>query len=296
MEYDRKILVPYLTELYGLEVTYQSLKNKSSKYSKLVEKEEYNVSLSYMLNEIITAPNTKMPQKKSIIGTVLICLVLWFVLGIMNDTLGTFVFLASIFIIGGTKQFNNEDYQKRLAKYHEEMEEYQKKFSVLEKNKNIIRHSQSVLPEHQATKKKINIELNSCQDVKDNAYNLNIIPVQYRNLGSIAYLYEYFSTSQATNLDQVIQTMLLDDVRQRIQNIENQLNQMLSNQQRIYEKLSDIQRTASYISRQLDVIELTLQEQIKNSQEQTRYLKMIKTSTEISNYLQLGTYLEISKY
>lgn len=249
-----------------------------------------------MLNEIITAPNTKMPQKKSIIGTVLICLVLWFVLGIMNDTLGTFVFLASIFIIGGTKQFNNEDYQKRLAKYHEEMEEYQKKFSVLEKNKNIIRHSQSVLPEHQATKKKINIELNSCQDVKDNAYNLNIIPVQYRNLGSIAYLYEYFSTSQATNLDQVIQTMLLDDVRQRIQNIENQLNQMLSNQQRIYEKLSDIQRTASYISRQLDVIELTLQEQIKNSQEQTRYLKMIKTSTEISNYLQLGTYLEISKY
>ena len=90
--------------------------------------------------------------------------------------------------------------------------------------------------------------------------------------------------------------MLLDDVRQRIQNIENQLNQMLSNQQCIYEKLSDIQRTASYISRQLDVIELTLQEQIKNSQEQTRYLKMIKTSTEISNYLQLGTYLEISKY
>lgn len=139
-----------------------------------------------MLNEIIKAPNTKMPRKKSIIGTVLICLVLWFVLGIINDTLGTFVFLASIFIIGGTKQFNNEEYQKRLAKYHEEMEEYQKKFSVLEKNKNII-------------------------------------PVQYRNLGSIAYLYEYFSTSQATNLDQVIQTMLLDDVRQRIQNIENQL-------------------------------------------------------------------------
>ena len=259
MEYDRKILVPYLTELYGIEVTYQSLKNKSSKYSKLVENEEYNVSQSYMLNEIIKTPNTKMPRKKSIIGTVLICLVLWFVLGIINDTLGTFVFLASIFIIGGTKQFNNEEYQKRLAKYHEEMEEYQKKFSVLEKNKNII-------------------------------------PVQYRNLGSIAYLYEYFSTSQATNLDQVIQTMLLDDVRQRIQNIENQLNQMLSNQQRIYEKLSDIQRTASYISRQLDVIELTLQEQIKNSQEQTRYLKMIKTSTEISNYLQLGTYLEISKY
>ena len=62
MEYDRKILVPYLTELYGLEVTYQSLKNKSSKYSKLVEKEEYNVSQSYMLNEIIKAPNTKIPQ------------------------------------------------------------------------------------------------------------------------------------------------------------------------------------------------------------------------------------------
>lgn len=49
MEYDRKILVPYLTELYGLEVTYQSLKNKSSKYSKLVEKEEYNSLGKYQI-------------------------------------------------------------------------------------------------------------------------------------------------------------------------------------------------------------------------------------------------------
>lgn len=128
MEYDRKILVPYLTELYGIEVTYQSLKNKSSKYSKLVENEEYNVSQSYMLNEIIKAPNTKMPRKKTIIGTVLICLVLWFVLGIINDTLGTFVFLASIFIIGGTKQFNNEDYQKGLQNIMKKWKNTRKNF------------------------------------------------------------------------------------------------------------------------------------------------------------------------
>ena len=105
-----------------------------------------------------------------------------------------------------------------------------------------------------------------------------------------------FSTSRATDLDQVIQTMLLDDVRQRIQNIENRLNQIISNQQRIYEKLSDIQQTASYISRQMNSIELSLNEQIRNSQEQTEQLKMIKTNTEISNYLQLGTYLKIARY
>lgn len=49
-------------------------------------------------------------------------------------------------------------------------------------------------------------------------------------------------------------------------------------------------------SEQLDSIELTMLEQIKESQEQTRYLEMIKTNTEISNYLQLGTYLKISQY
>lgn len=37
MEYDRKILVPYLTELYGIEVTYQSLKNKSSNIPSLLK-------------------------------------------------------------------------------------------------------------------------------------------------------------------------------------------------------------------------------------------------------------------
>ncbi|HJB17449.1 MAG TPA: hypothetical protein IAA05_15660 [Candidatus Blautia excrementipullorum] len=46
----------------------------------------------------------------------------------------------------------------------------------------------------------------------------------------------------------------------------------------------------------MDSIELTMLEQIKESQEQTRYLEMIKTNTEISNYLQLGTYLKISQY
>lgn len=50
MEYDRKILVPYLTELYGLEVTYHTLQSEKSRFLKLIEAEEHNIKQAHKLN------------------------------------------------------------------------------------------------------------------------------------------------------------------------------------------------------------------------------------------------------
>ena len=309
MEYDRKILAPYLTELYGIEVTYHTLKSKNVLYAQLIDAEKHNLSKAHKLN-IHMEKSSKSPLSDknpflifttfaiSIIIAIILC---YFVSQIMLiriflEAFEGLIILLFLFLLWCTASLIAPYIEKKVSYRNNKIHQQNATVDALEKEKTIIRKSQELLPLHEQIQAEIINELNTCRNIRFFAYNTNIIPVQYRNLGSIAYLYEYFSTSRATDLDQVIQTMLLDDVRQRIQNIENRLNQIISNQQRIYEKLSDIQQTASYISRQMNSIELSLNEQIRNSQEQTEQLKMIKTNTEISNYLQLGTYLKIARY
>lgn len=147
------------------------------------------------------------------------------------------------------------------------------------------------------------VELKKCAEVRNGAYSIDIIPKQYRNLGAIMYLYEYFSTSKATDLDNIIQTMILSDVNKRIMNMESQLNQIISNQKQIHEELSEIHQTAEsiynqtvQISGQLTSIELTLDEQKKDTKELTDEIKMVRANTDISAYLQMGTYLKMAEY
>ena len=292
MEYDRKILVPYLTELYGIEVTYHTLKSKNVLYAQLIDAEKHNLSKAHKLN-IHMEKSSKSPLSDknpflifttfaiSIIIAIILC---YFVSQIMLiriflEAFEGLIILLFLFLLWCTASLIAPYIEKKVSYRNNKIHQQNATVDALEKEKTIIRKSQELLPLHEQIQAEIINELNTC-----------------RNIRFFAYLYEYFSTSRATDLDQVIQTMLLDDVRQRIQNIENRLNQIISNQQRIYEKLSDIQQTASYISRQMNSIELSLNEQIRNSQEQTEQLKMIKTNTEISNYLQLGTYLKIARY
>lgn len=260
MEYDRKILVPYLTELYGAEVTYHALNNKALQYSKIVEYEKHNINNSHKLNTYIQKPNKKLINRKSALITLLlvslpISIIVCFIIShisvtkfiiqliikIFSDLAFVIFPFAFIFLWFGIAALIAPFLDKEINQRDSQMKQYNINTSTLEKEKAAIRYAQQNLPQHKKILEEILSELNKCKNILVHAYDLNIIPVQYRNLGSIAYLYEYFSTSQATNLDQVIQSMLLDDVRQRIQNIENKLNQIISNQQRTYEKLSEIQ-------------------------------------------------------
>ena len=40
MEYKREVLVPYLTELYGIEVTWHTLRDKYEKYRIRIQEDE----------------------------------------------------------------------------------------------------------------------------------------------------------------------------------------------------------------------------------------------------------------
>lgn len=104
-------------------------------------------------------------------------------------------------------------------------------------------------------------------------------------------------------MDNIIQTMILSDVNRKISNIENRLNQIISNQHQIYQELSAIHQTAVsihqqavQISGQLTNLELAVEEQHKDTKELTDEVKMMRMNSDISTYLQLGTYLKMAQY
>ena len=63
-------------------------------------------------------------------------------------------------------------------------------------------------------------ELNKTQRLLDDFYSMNIVPLQYRNLKAICYIYDYMSTSQAT----LEETLYHEHMESGIQRLEDKLD------------------------------------------------------------------------
>lgn len=294
MNYKREVLVSYLTELYGVEVTCRTLTQQYNQICKTIHYDKEYTAKEHLLNSSVKKPTIEKPEypKTKIAGIWMVSVMAAIMLSFL---IAGIAWIIMIYIAYKCAQSQKTKYENDLAEYNSQMEKYNNDCLKWNQYKNEIRQAQQVLPKHLKIKDELDEELDKCEAIRNEAYDLNIIPSRYRDLGSIAYLYEYFTTSKATDLDQIIQTMLMDDVRRRIQNIENQLAQIMSNQQAIYRKLSDIQYTAQQIYAQLTDIEFTQAEMLNESYKQTAELQMIKTSLNISNYLQAGTYLKVAQ-
>lgn len=303
MEYKREVLVPYLTELYGIEVTWHTLNNKCKKYQEMIQKDQEILAEKIKVEGVKLEEPSESKWKKVTLINLGILIALFILMALMNPeaTIG-YIAIGMILAVILYKPFMNKwnaeqsQYQKNLSKYYESC-------NTLKTWKEEISETEKKYPIDLVRQEELLVELKKCAEVRNGAYSIDIIPKQYRNLGAIMYLYEYFSTSKATDLDNIIQTMILSDVNKRIMNMESQLNQIISNQKQIHEELSEIHQTAEsiynqtvQISGQLTSIELTLDEQKKDTKELTDEIKMVRANTDISAYLQMGTYLKMAEY
>lgn len=303
MEYKREVLVSYLTELYGIEVTWNTLNNKYKKYQNIIQKDQKILAEKTKLESIrLNEPVESKWKKLTLINLgILIALFVLMILMKPEMTIG-YIVIGMILAVIIYKPFMNR-WNVEQSQYERNLSEYYKQCDNLNIRKKEISETEKKYSIDLERREELSAELKKCSEVRNGAYSIDIIPKQYRNLGAIMYLYEYFSTSRATDLDNIIQTMILSDVNRRMTNMENQLNQIISNQKQIYEELSEIHRTAEAIydqtvriSGQLTSIELTFEEQKKNTKELTDEVKMVRANTDISTYLQMGTYLKMAEY
>jgi hypothetical protein len=138
-------------------------------------------------------------------------------------------------------------------------------------------------------------ELRNIGNLLQNAYSMNILPSQYRNLPSIYYIYEYMSTSQASLED----TLIHEHMENGIQRIMDKLDVIIAqNEERILlerrieantrETAESTQRMLSKQQQMLESMERTEQ----NTLEAAQAARIAAQYGEINTFFSAATYLE----
>lgn len=125
------------------------------------------------------------------------------------------------------------------------------------------------------------VEIHKAQQLRNKLYSANVIPVQYRNIYASVYLYQFFSTSQADDIDMTLQTFVLEEIKARLDKViqlqtETIINQeiMIANQRASMEAQQQYQ---SYMKAKAKEIAGSIDEQ-------NAYLSMIEGNTAATAY------------
>ncbi len=133
-----------------------------------------------------------------------------------------------------------------------------------------------------------NKEIQMVSDLLQKAYSANIIPGQYRNLYASVFLYDYFSKARfADDLDMVLNTFVLEQIKDRLDTIITQLSEVLINQSISISKQEDaLEQQKKYQKR----MEHKISQIQASNEEQEMYLDMIESHTRITAYFAAENY------
>ena len=139
-----------------------------------------------------------------------------------------------------------------------------------------------------------NAAVSHLQEAKENlqsVYSVNIIPNKYRSVYVAYYLYDYISSSHETDIDRVLQTMLLDQIIAKLDKIIAQQEEIILNQRmQLAKQDALLAQSKKQHEEQMKAIS-NLEE---NQQMQNDYLAMTEANTRITNYFVTADY--INKY
>lgn len=290
-KYNREFLVPYLENICALHFAEIRLDN-------------YLNDTQYNINQMIKGtPVSKpsLPQKEPLINrkgviTCIVCLIVFFMAfsggmtaetgigGFFSIFVGSicfivfFIALISLFVGAiRTRSYNIAEEER----YYRESKTYAKIQEQNEKNR-----KQGLA---------LNGQLQGARDEKQRVTNLlqksysaNVIPGQYRNVYAAVYLYDYFRNSRADDLDLVLNTFVLEQIKEKLDVIianqsEMILNQciVMANQQKTF------QQQQAYHDRMMDKLNLI---QVQG-EERNQYLQMIESNTAASAYFAAAEYI-----
>ena len=263
-------LTIYLRNLRTLEfIKYQC----EESVRKINNKKSYLESeLNFKINNIpvnnVTEPYP--PQTSDLIGKIVITLIitaaiigLVWSLGVLLSIVGDIFdintrFLATIAIVivviiciiyvrSSISEHKNdkEMYEKRLRDYQKSEIDYQNR--LRNRNNDIIRLQNQVnILNTEAPKRitQINTYRYNIETMLKNAYNLNIIPKQFRDIYGVTYLYDFISTSGASGLglSDAIINCNLEQIKYKLDKIIRQCDDIIRQQKNTNSNLREIQR------------------------------------------------------
>lgn len=172
-----------------------------------------------------------------------------------------------------------EQYQKDLVQYKIDLKQVERENDEARKR----------IPELERRLEAYSNERKKIGTVLKRVYSANVLPSQFRDMYSAVYLYDYFSNSRADDLDQVLNTFVLEQIKDKLDDIiENQrisiLNQRLiiQNQRQAMEE----QRIHNeYMRKKVCQISASIEEQ-------NQYLAMIEANSAANAYFAAAHYLK----
>lgn len=278
--YDRRLLVPYLQDIYSIELLCANLQQKVG---------ESRNSLVWFQNalsqaEAIADPEPPIPPKPNhtIFAALPFALVFFFGLyfSLSNPVWIAAAVLGLIGAVLVVFNWERRDRQEK-AKFEEAAQSYNK---IVEANnaerKNIpnyratIDYTTSKLPPLVA-------QLRAAVALRKEIYSVNVIPPKFRNIHTVSYLYEYFRTGQETDLDVLLQNLRIEEIRQRLDKTIAQNKESLLKQRRQI-AMQEHQNPAQAKQQQAELQQIAMLEQ--NQDLQLTYQNMLAIHQKVSSF------------
>lgn len=132
-------------------------------------------------------------------------------------------------------------------------------------------------------------EINRIDMVLKQVYSANIIPSMYRNKYAAVYLYDWFGTSGADDLDHALSMYVLEEIKARLDRIIEQQSEMILNQRLM---LAKQQESIDAQNRHSDMMRSKLDQLQATEEERLRYERMTEANTAATAYFAAATYLK----
>jgi hypothetical protein len=119
----------------------------------------------------------------------------------------------------------------------------------------------------------VKMEEDYTKEMLQKAYNANIIPLQFRTIEGVYYLYDYLSTSNQTLAEALLQANL-EAIKQRLDQVIATQGKLIVEQQQTNAKLANIQATNQQILQ-------NAQRTAANTAQAAQYAQIAATNTEL---------------
>ena len=295
--YNHEILVNYLRDVYSMELLVRKIEDDVHSTGEDVEYIQAFIkkadSALVPKRGPISPPKDIFPSltKGCVTLGIFICILLFYSDSSFWGFVGALCFYLSLgfFIYAGfiaSKNAKKQKMEKEAVEktYQEEKKDYERMMALANEGRSDLPNQIDYY----------NAAVSHLQEAKENlqsVYSVNIIPNKYRSVYVAYYLYDYISSSHETDIDRVLQTMLLDQIIAKLDKIIAQQEEIILNQRmQLAKQDALLAQSKKQHEEQMKAIS-NLEE---NQQMQNDYLAMTEANTRITNYFVTADY--INKY
>lgn len=276
---DREFLVPYLENLCALHIAKWKVEQKKSEIA------GRRNSVAYKMN-CLSKPREPYYEETGfhvfsiILGVILIIvsfldiLIISFLAGLLG---WLFVIVGAILLFRA--KVRNEDMQ---SGYESQVMQYNNQLEILKREADEVNTYAFV------QYSLCQAEMEEIEPALQKVYAANVIPRRYRDIYVAVYLYDWFSTGMSDDVDLALNMYVLEEIKDRLDQIIDMLSRSLLNQKLIIDNQNrSMEQQRQYQKKmmaKLDRMQTT-------AEEHSRYLAMIEANTAATAYFCAAEYV-----